>query len=121
MESGDRMFQNQSRLQALLRQPTGAEIAGNWTTELSQRIRSYFTPAHLGDPAGLEKEPDDFRELDERPFSPRGPAFFHPKSVLNNDGGTLASVSGSHKETRTREEPRSGTQMGRKYLDGNEC
>ena len=78
-------------------------------------------PHTLEIPLGWKKEPDDFRELDERPFSPRSPAFFHPKSVLNDDDGTVASVSGSHKGTRTREEPRSGTYVDRKYLDGDEC
>lgn len=69
LEPSNRLYQDQSGLQELLRRAHVKTAEGHGTEQLSEWVQIDATAAHAGTSATLEKATDYIRELDERPVS----------------------------------------------------
>ena len=65
MESGNGLYKDKSRLQALLCRKTGNTSSSDGTAKLSERIQANVAAAYARTSAQMEKISDDICEFDE--------------------------------------------------------
>lgn len=93
MEPGYRLFQDQPRLQALLRGADGSPASGNGPAELPERIQGDTAGTDAPDPAHVEETPDDLCQFNERSVSQGCPDRIHREDLCGHEKGIVAYFS----------------------------
>src|SRR6185437_11218956 len=101
VEPGDRLLENQPRLQALLRGENGKPPQGDGPSELPQRVRIDAPAAHVGVALALEDAEADLRQLYERSFPCGCTPLVYQGRVQRDAPGALAPIPSAHKARRT--------------------
>src|SRR5258708_7451278 len=98
MEPRNRLLQDQSRLQALLRRKNGQPPQGHGPGELQKWLWADASAANAGAAVALENPEASLRQLHERPLSCGRAALLYKGCVRRDAESPLASISGAHKE-----------------------
>src|SRR4051812_48372685 len=92
VEPGNRLLEDQSRLQALLRGENGEPPQGDGPSELPQRVRVDAPAPHVGVALALEDTEADLRQLHERSVPCGCAPLVYQGRVQRDATGALASI-----------------------------
>ena len=101
LESGNRLHEDQSRVQALLCGADGDSAASDGAAELSQRLPADASRASPGGSPQMEKAATHLCQLDERSLPRECALRVHHRNLPSYAAGSLASISDSDKTLGT--------------------
>src|SRR6266404_4963301 len=97
LESGDRVYEGQSWVQALLRGTDGRAVEGHGSKKLRERLHPDRSRAHARVTPEVETVPANLCQFDERSIPPRRAGVVHSEGLPNHGERELASLPDSHK------------------------